>query len=345
MEFGDLFMERIREGAPAAVVVVHFIAMLELARESLLEITQAEPYAPIYVRLAYTSVAAVAADPPAGCAQSRRIPLKVVHTIQELRDQLRGQNRVSFVPTMGNLHEGHLSLMKMARQHGDPVVASIFVNRLQFGPNKGLRPLSPRWRPTSRRWSASATSTCCSRPTRREMYPEPQNYRVQPPDDLGDILEGEFRPGFFTGVSTVVLKLFSCVQPRVAVFGKKDYQQLMVVRNMCRQFQLPVEVLAHETVRRRRHWLYSGRYLSDAERAEAPALYAELRAIEQRLVAGATDSAALEAEAAASLARRGWLVDYISVRRQRDLKRPGPPTWPPANRWWRWPPPSWARPG
>ena len=121
-----------------------------------------------------------------------------------------------------------------------------------------------------------------------------------------------------------MLKLFSCVQPRVAVFGKKDYQQLMVVRNMCRQFQLPVEVLAHETVRADDGLALSSRnrYLSDAERAEAPALYAELRAIEQRLVAGATDSAALEAEAAASLARRGWLVDYISVRRQRDLKRP-----------------------
>lgn len=250
--------------------------------------------------------------------------MKVVHTIQELRDQLRGQNRVSFVPTMGNLHEGHLSLMKMARQHGDPVVASIFVNRLQFGPNEDFDRYPRTLAADIEKMERERDVYVLFAPDEREMYPEPQNYRVQPPDDLGDILEGEFRPGFFTGVSTVVLKLFSCVQPRVAVFGKKDYQQLMVVRNMCRQFQLPVEVLAHETVRADDGLALSSRnrYLSDAERAEAPALYAELRAIEQRLVAGATDSAALEAEAAASLARRGWLVDYISVRRQRDLKRP-----------------------
>ncbi|WZB63006.1 pantoate--beta-alanine ligase [Achromobacter xylosoxidans] len=250
--------------------------------------------------------------------------MKVVHTIQELRDQLRGQNRVSFVPTMGNLHEGHLSLMKMARQHGDPVVASIFVNRLQFGPNEDFDRYPRTLAVDIEKMERERDVYVLFAPDEREMYPEPQNYRVQPPDDLGDILEGEFRPGFFTGVSTVVLKLFSCVQPRVAVFGKKDYQQLMVVRNMCRQFQLPVEVLAHETVRADDGLALSSRnrYLSDAERAEAPALYAELRAIEQRLVAGATDSAALEAEAAASLARRGWLVDYISVRRQRDLKRP-----------------------
>lgn len=250
--------------------------------------------------------------------------MKVVHTIQELRDQLRGQNRVSFVPTMGNLHEGHLSLMKMARQHGDPVVASIFVNRLQFGPNEDFDRYPRTLAADIEKMERERDVYVLFAPDEREMYPEPQNYRVQPPDDLGDILEGEFRPGFFTGVSTVVLKLFSCVQPRVAVFGKKDYQQLMVVRNMCRQFQLPVEVLAHETVRADDGLALSSRnrYLSEAERAEAPALYAELRAIEQRLVAGATDAAALEAEAAASLARRGWQVDYISVRRQRDLKRP-----------------------
>jgi pantoate--beta-alanine ligase len=175
--------------------------------------------------------------------------LKVVHTIQELRDHLRGQNRVSFVPTMGNLHEGHLALMKLARQHGDPVVASIFVNRLQFGPNEDFDQYPRTLAADIEKLERERDVYVLFAPNEREMYPEPQNYRVQPPDDLGDILEGEFRPGFFAGVSTVVLKLFSCVQPKVAVFGKKDYQQLMVVRNMCRQFQLPVEVLAHETVR------------------------------------------------------------------------------------------------
>lgn len=147
--------------------------------------------------------------------------MKVVHTIEELRDQLRGQLRVSFVPTMGNLHEGHLALMKTARQHGDPVVASIFVNRLQFGPNEDFDRY-PRTLPADiEKLERDRNVYVLFAPDEREMYPEPQNFRVQPPDDLGGILEGEFRPGFFAGVSTVVLKLLSCVQPRVAVFGRR----------------------------------------------------------------------------------------------------------------------------
>ncbi|NMK50484.1 pantoate--beta-alanine ligase [Achromobacter sp. Bel] len=250
--------------------------------------------------------------------------MKVVHTIQELRDHLRGQNRVSFVPTMGNLHEGHLSLMKLARQHGDPVVASIFVNRLQFGPNEDFDQYPRTLAADIEKLEQARDVYVLFAPNEREMYPEPQNYRVQPPDDLGDILEGEFRPGFFEGVSTVVLKLFSCVQPRVAVFGKKDYQQLMVVRNMCRQFQLPVEVLAHETVRADDGLALSSRnrYLAEGERAEAPALYAELQRIGQRLAQGERDVLALERDAADRLALRGWKVDYVALRRQQDLKRP-----------------------
>ncbi|WP_454693045.1 pantoate--beta-alanine ligase [Achromobacter aegrifaciens] len=250
--------------------------------------------------------------------------MKVVHTIQELRDHLRGQNRVSFVPTMGNLHEGHLSLMKLARQHGDPVVASIFVNRLQFGPNEDFDQYPRTLAADIEKLERERDVYVLFAPNEREMYPEPQSFRVQPPDDLGDILEGEFRPGFFEGVSTVVLKLFSCVQPRVAVFGKKDYQQLMVVRNMCRQFQLPVDVLAHETVRAEDGLALSSRnrYLSDADRAEAPALYAALRHAGQRLAQGERDAAALEREAVETLTRRGWQVDYVALRRQRDLKRP-----------------------
>ena len=143
--------------------------------------------------------------------------MKVVHTIQELRDQLSGQNRVAFVPTMGNLHEGHLSLMRMARQHGDPVVASIFVNPLQFGPNEDFDQYPRTLQKDIEKLEAARDVYVLFAPSEKEMYPEPQSFRVQPPDDLGDILEGEFRPGFFDGVSTVVLKLFSCVQPRVAV--------------------------------------------------------------------------------------------------------------------------------
>ncbi|OZI62547.1 pantoate--beta-alanine ligase [Bordetella genomosp. 11] len=250
--------------------------------------------------------------------------MKVVHSIQELRDHLRGQNRVSFVPTMGNLHEGHLALMKLARQHGDPVVASIFVNRLQFGPSEDFDRYPRTLAEDVEKLERERDVYVLFAPDEREMYPEPQNYRVRPPDDLGDILEGEFRPGFFTGVCTVVLKLFSCVQPRVAVFGKKDYQQLMIVRAMCRQFQLPVDVLAHETVRAEDGLALSSRnrYLSEAERAEAPALYAQLQQIQQQLAGGQRDAAALEADATAALAGRGWKVDYIAVRRRRDLKTP-----------------------
>jgi len=250
--------------------------------------------------------------------------LKVVHTIQELRDQLRGQNRASFVPTMGNLHEGHLALMKMARQHGDPVVASIFVNRLQFGPNEDFDRYPRTLQDDIEKLERERDVYVLFAPDEREMYPEPQSYRVQPPDDLGGILEGEFRPGFFGGVCTVVLKLLSCVQPRVAVFGKKDYQQLMVVRSMCRQFQLPIEIVAHETVRADDGLALSSRnrYLSPAERAEAPALYAALQEIRRQVQAGASDVGAVQAEAAAGLAARGWQVDYLTVRRQRDLHAP-----------------------
>ncbi|PRY96767.1 pantoate--beta-alanine ligase [Jezberella montanilacus] len=255
---------------------------------------------------------------------TERRTLKVVHTIEDLRDQLRGQLRVSFVPTMGNLHDGHLALMKLARQHGDPVVASIFVNRLQFGPNEDFERYPRTLQNDIEKLERNRDVYVLFAPNENELYPEPQNYRVSPPQELGDILEGEIRPGFFGGVSTVVLKLFACVGPRVAVFGKKDYQQLMVVRNMCRQFQLPVEVLAHETVRAEDGLALSSRnmYLSSDERSEAPQLYAALNDIQQRLVGGQHDLASLEQYTTEFLTRRGWQVDYIAVRRQRDLHKP-----------------------
>jgi len=250
--------------------------------------------------------------------------MKVVHTIEALRDQLRGQLRVSFVPTMGNLHEGHLALMKLARHHGDPVVASIFVNRMQFGPNDDFDRYPRTLASDIEKLERDRNVYVLFAPDEKEMYPEPQSYRVQTPDGLGNALEGEFRPGFFTGVSTVVLKLLSCVQPRVAVFGKKDYQQLMIVRAMCRQFQLPVDIVAHETVRADDGLALSSRnmYLSDAERAQAPQLYAELQALQARLKSGEIDPAALEHAATAALDGRGWKVDYIAVRRQADLQAP-----------------------
>lgn len=250
--------------------------------------------------------------------------MKVVHSIEALRDQLRGQNRVAFVPTMGNLHEGHLALMRTARQHGDPVVASIFVNRLQFGPNEDFDKYPRTLDNDIAKLEAARDVYVLFAPDERELYPEPQTFRVQPPSDLGDILEGECRPGFFQGVSTVVLKLFSCVQPKVAVFGKKDYQQLMVVRAMCRQFQLPVEILAHETVRADDGLALSSRnvYLSEADRAQAPALYAQLQQIRGAIEQGGHDIDQLEREAVRTLSAAGWQVDYIAIRRQRDLLPP-----------------------
>lgn len=252
--------------------------------------------------------------------------MKVVHTIEELRDQLRGQLRVSFVPTMGNLHEGHLALMKLARQHGDPVVASIFVNRLQFGPNEDFERYPRTLQDDIAKLERDRNVYVLFAPDERELYPEPQSYRVQPPQELGDILEGECRPGFFGGVSTVVLKLFSCVQPRVAVFGKKDYQQLMVIRNMCRQFQLPVEIMAHETVRADDGLALSSRnaYLQPSERKEAPQLYALLQSMQRKLQSGQHDVAQLAGEVTALLNGRGWEVDYVAIRRRRDLHQPTP---------------------
>ncbi len=250
--------------------------------------------------------------------------MKVVQTVEELRDQLRGQLRVSFVPTMGNLHAAHLSLMSMARRHGDPVVASIFVNRLQFGPNEDFDKYPRTLQDDIDKLQKQNDVYVLFAPNEAEMYPEPQDYRVSPPHDLGDILEGEFRPGFFVGVTTVVLKLFSCVQPRVAVFGKKDYQQLMIVRNMCRQFALPTEIVPHETVRDGDGLALSSRnrFLSASERLEAPRLYRVLNQVRDRLRAGEQDLAAVEFDAQQDLIADNWKLDYVSVRRQRDLKPP-----------------------
>ncbi|MGV8892177.1 MAG: pantoate--beta-alanine ligase [Burkholderiaceae bacterium] len=249
--------------------------------------------------------------------------MKIVTTIEELRDQLRGQLRSAFVPTMGNLHEGHLSLMRLARRHGDPVVASIFVNRLQFGPNEDFDKYPRTFQADVEKLEKEGVYVLFA-PTEKDLYPEPQEYRVQPPIDLGNILEGEFRPGTFTGVSTVVLKLFSCVQPKVAVFGKKDYQQLMIIRNMSRQFALPTEIIAAETFRADDGLALSSRnrYLSDDERAEAPQLFQTLNAVAEEVRTGHLDMFELERHAMAQLAQRGWKPDYVAVRKRIDLQPP-----------------------
>jgi pantoate--beta-alanine ligase len=249
--------------------------------------------------------------------------MKIVSSVEELRDQLRGQLRTAFVPTMGNLHEGHLSLMRLARLHGDPIVASIFVNRLQFGPNDDFDKYPRTFQSDVEKLEKEGVYVLFA-PTEQELYPEPQEFRVRPPDDLGNMLEGEFRPGFFTGVTTVVLKLLSCVQPRVAIFGKKDYQQLMIVRNMARQFALPTDIVAAETYRAEDGLALSSRngYLSERERAEAPQLYRVLDQVAAQVRAGNRDLAQLEAAAMADLKARGWQPDYVAVRKRGNLQAP-----------------------
>jgi pantoate--beta-alanine ligase len=249
--------------------------------------------------------------------------MKIISSIEELRDQLRGQLRTAFVPTMGNLHEGHLSLIRLARRHGDPVVASIFVNRLQFGPNEDFDKYPRTFQADIDKLQKEGVYVLFA-PTEKDLYPEPQEYRVSPPDYLGNILEGEFRPGFFSGVSTVVLKLFSCVQPRVAVFGKKDYQQLMIVRNMSQQFALPTEIIAAETFRAHDGLALSSRngYLSAQERDEAPTLFRMLNQVADEMRSGHLDISELEKEGMRQLAARGWNPDYVSIRKQNDLQPP-----------------------
>ena len=254
--------------------------------------------------------------------------MRVVQSIAALREALQGGPSPAFVPTMGNLHDGHLALVRQARAAVGPqvpVVASIFVNRLQFAPHEDFDSY-PR---TFERDCALLQQEGCDlvfAPDEAELYPEPQTVKVHPPAALADVLEGAFRPGFFVGVCTVVLKLFNAVQPRVAVFGKKDMQQLMVIRHMVRQLALPVQVMAGETARADDGLALSSRngYLSPAERAEAPALSQALRTLAAAVQAGRRDVHMLETEAMDSLRERGWAPDYVALRRQADLGEPQP---------------------
>jgi pantoate--beta-alanine ligase len=250
--------------------------------------------------------------------------LRILHTVAELRQALAGAARTAFVPTMGNLHEGHLSLIRLAKEHGGPVVASVFVNRLQFAPHEDFDTY-PRTLGRDCELLRSVGCNMVFAPPENELYPQPQTCSVRPDPALADILEGQFRPGFFNGVCTVVLKLFNIVQPRVAVFGKKDYQQLMVIRHMVRELALPIEIVGGETTRADDGLALSSRngYLSEAERTEAVVLAQELRAIAAALRAGRRDWAALEAEAMRALEARGWKPDYVAIRRRSDLQAPG----------------------
>ncbi|MGE0798505.1 MAG: pantoate--beta-alanine ligase [Lautropia sp.] len=249
--------------------------------------------------------------------------MRIARTIAELRAALPGPGRSALVPTMGNLHEGHLSLVRQAGASGLPVVASIFVNRLQFGPNDDFDRY-PRTFDDDCRQLASAGCSVVFAPPETELYPEPQRYTVAPDPALGDILEGAFRPGFFTGVCTVVMKLFCCTQPAVAVFGKKDYQQLLVLRRMVLQFALPIDMQGAETVRAADGLALSSRngHLSGEQRARAIALSSALRSLIAAYRADPAGRETHERSAVAALAAQGWQPDYLTVRRRVDLLPP-----------------------
>ena len=250
--------------------------------------------------------------------------MDLIQSAEALRARLDRADRVAFVPTMGNLHEGHLSLMRIARRHADCVVASIFVNRLQFGPNEDFDRYPRTFESDQRKLEGEGVDVLFA-PHEHDMYPTPQVYRVQPPP-VGDELDGAFRPGFFNGVCTVVLKLLNLVQPDYAVFGKKDRQQLKLVRGMIQQFNLPIQIVPGETVRAADGLALSSRnnYLSPVERTEAPRLYRTLREVADGIASGRTDYANLEAAGRSELARHGWKVDYIAVRNGIGLRIPHP---------------------
>jgi pantoate--beta-alanine ligase len=257
--------------------------------------------------------------------------MHIVHTIDDLRRTLQPAKLRAFVATMGNLHQGHLDLMQMARQtvdarapQGGMTVASIFVNRLQFGPHEDFDTYPRTFERDCEQLAANGCDVVFA-PAEKDLYPEPQVFKVHPPADLADILEGAFRPGFFVGVSTVVHKLFNVVQPDLALFGKKDYQQLMVIRRMVQQMALPIEIIGGETRRADDGLALSSRngYLSAEERAEAVQLSIALKGLAAAAragnAAGAFDVAAAEAAAMQALRARGWQPDYVTVRRQHDL--------------------------
>lgn len=248
--------------------------------------------------------------------------MEVIETIDALRERLRGESAVACVPTMGNIHEGHLSLVRIARRHAPLVVTTIFVNPLQFGANDDFDSY-PRTFAEDCEKLAREGNGIVFHPDETQMYPETQVFTVEPPP-VANKLEGRFRPGHFRGVATVVLKLFNMVQPHYAVFGKKDYQQISIVRHMVEQLALPVKIIPAETVRSEDGLALSSRnrYLSPAERAEAPRLQRVLQRVKEQVEAGERLFEAIEFAADAELARHGWHVDYVVVRSRRTLMQP-----------------------
>lgn len=245
--------------------------------------------------------------------------MQLIHTVTELRERLVSETSISFVPTMGNLHAGHIHLVNIARQHGRCVVVSIFVNPLQFGANEDLASY-PRTLEEDCAKLKAAGADVVFVPSEKEMYPVPQTVLIEPPP-IANELCGASRPGHFRGVATVVLKLLNMVQPQVAVFGKKDFQQLFIIRQLIRQLNLPIGIVPAETVRESDGLAMSSRngYLSPAERSEASRLSQVLKQVVQTIQSGHKDYSTVEAQAAEYLAQAGWQVDYISIRSAETL--------------------------
>ncbi len=247
--------------------------------------------------------------------------MEIIADIPSLRAHLKRVSSIALVPTMGGLHEGHLSLVRLAQQKADCVVASIFVNRLQFTPGEDFNRY-PRVLTDDCQLLENEDVDVVFAPKEKDFYPVPQEFMLEPPP-VAHTLEGEFRPGFFRGVATAVLKLLNIVQPRVAVFGKKDYQQLHIMRELARQLNLPLDIIAGDTVRASDNLALSSRnrYLSNEERAEAGRLYQSLSKIKQEIENGNRNFHELEEKTKENLCTYGWEVDYVAVR-QRDTLGP-----------------------
>jgi pantoate--beta-alanine ligase len=250
--------------------------------------------------------------------------MDVITTVDELRLRLREEAKVACVPTMGNIHDGHLRLVRLARQQAPCVVTTIFVNRLQFGKGEDFEKYPRTFEDDCVKLRASGVQILFH-PGESQMYPQPQVFMVDPPA-IANKLEGRFRPGHFRGVATVVLKLFNMVQPQVAVFGKKDYQQLHIVTHMVEQLALPIQIVAAETRRAEDGLALSSRnrFLSPEQRREAPRLHQVLDQVKSTVEGGDRNFEAMEFAADAELARHGWHVDYVVVRRRATLTAPEP---------------------
>lgn len=246
--------------------------------------------------------------------------MKIIHTVAELREALKTSTSIGFVPTMGNLHAGHLHLVKIAKQHAQCVVVSVFVNPLQFGANEDLASY-PRTLQTDCEKLKITGADIVFAPSVAEMYPDfdgknlNQTMTITPPPIASELC-GASRPGHFGGVATVVMKLFNIVQPQAAVFGQKDFQQLFIIKQLVKQFNLPITIIAGDTVREANGLAMSSRngYLTPAQKIEAAALNQCLKQMVSHIQHGNTEYGHLEQTAAQTLNAKGWLVDYVSIR-------------------------------